>query len=57
MVGLPRSRGEASLTVKRIVATIAANGVGSAVLGRNCVGVLVECPAFFDEQLSQLVSW
>jgi hypothetical protein len=42
------------LTVKRIVANIAAKEVGSAqpfygdVLERNCVGVLVECPAFFE---------
>ena len=42
------------MTVKRIVANIAAKEVGSAqpfygdVLERNCVGVLVECPAFFE---------
>ena len=42
------------MTVKRIVANIAAKQVGSAqafygdVVGRNCVGAIVECPAFFE---------
>ena len=43
--------------VKRIVANIAAKEVGSTqafygdVLGRNCVGVLVECRRFLNELL------
>ena len=54
MVRLPTQPRRSFIDSQAYVANIAAKEVGSVqafygdVLGRNCVGVLVECSAFFE---------